>query len=278
MKNFQLFLDALRSYYEEHGNTLVPTTYEKDGYRLGHKVQWIRHGQTKLSPEQEEALKQYDFVWHIRRGRLPFSELIQLLTVYKGKYGNCKVPTSYVTENGVKLGEILMNIQSGSRKTSPKEIEQLNELGFEWRDPLAKRRNNAVSFEIIYAALKEFYQQNGHVEVNEKYITAYGLKLGMYVQKIRSGRYRLSDDEKALIDEMGFRWKYTSKSHHSFEEVYEALQEYYKLHQDLKVPYGYVTDKGLRLGRAVHSIRYGYRKTTEEEKEKLRALGLKVKN
>ena len=273
MRDFDTFFNALKEYYEEYGNVNVPSEYRKEGYRLGLKVQWIRMGQMILTPEQKEKVNQLGFAWRIRNQKISFDELIVLLKEFEAKYGHCNVWAGYVTNEGVKLGEVMANIRAGARKTSDEEKELLINMGFLWKNEQQDRRITCMPFERIYHALEKFYQENGHLEVPEYYKTPEGLKLGYYVQKIRGGTYKVLEDERKMLDNLHFRWKYTPKKRYSFDEVCESLKEYYEQNGNYHVPIDYVTVTGLKLGNVLSRIRTGARKTTEKEKDKLEKLG-----
>jgi hypothetical protein len=99
---------------------------------LGRIVNSIKTGGRKTSEIEKEALNKIGFVWKVY-SHISFEEVVKLLEEYKEKHGDCLVPQSYITENGVRLGNIAKSIRAGNRKTSEGEKEILNKIGFVWR-------------------------------------------------------------------------------------------------------------------------------------------------
>ena len=133
MTNFEEVVKLLEEYKKKHGDCLVPQSYvTENGVRLGRIVTSIRTGGRKTSETEKETLNKIGFVWKVY-SYISFGEVVKLIEEYKNKYGDCLVPAAYVTENGVRLGNIVSNIRTGNRKTSEVEKEILNKIGFVWR-------------------------------------------------------------------------------------------------------------------------------------------------
>lgn len=68
-------------------------------------------------------------------------------------------------------------------------------------------------WEYMYQKAKEFYEQNGHLRVNWKYVTEDGQRLGSWIsmlRKIRRGTVRhsviLNEDRIKRLDDIGMIW------------------------------------------------------------------------
>lgn len=194
---------------------------------------------------------------------IPTSKVIKLLIEYKEEHKDLLVPRKYCTANGIKLGELVHNIRKGDRKLKPEEREILNELGFVWYCQL--------SFEKIVKLLIEYKEEHGDMLVPQKYVTSDGIKLGSLVVRIRQGDKKLTEEEKAKLNEIGFVW--ACNIHLSFDELFKLLKEYRAKHGNLRVPTNYCTANGIKLGDAVRNTRAGRRKLSKEEKAKLNKLG-----
>lgn len=131
-----------------------------------------------------------------------FDKVIQLLEEYKGQYGDLLVPQRYTTESGVTLGSIVSNIRTGDRRTSEKEKAMLNELGFVW-----KVKESPLSFEEVLKLLEEYKGRYGDLLVPRYYTTENGVKLGRIVSTIRNGSRKTSENEKAMLNNLGFVWQ-----------------------------------------------------------------------
>jgi hypothetical protein len=60
-----------------------------------------------------------------------WKEAFKALVTYKKEFGNCAVPQSYKTKDGLALGTWVAN-QRKSQKLSPERKKQLDDLGFIW--------------------------------------------------------------------------------------------------------------------------------------------------
>lgn len=192
-----------------------------------------------------------------------FSEIYNLLLIYKERNGDLKVPQKYVTQEGIKLGEIVHGIRSGQRDVSYDEMKQLEDIGFVWN------ASQALSFDEVYQLLADYVGEHGNCKVPKKYVTREGVKLGQIVSNIRLGRRKISDDERKQLNDIGFIWGISK----SFDEVYQLLLDYIEEFGNCKVPTRYITQEGVRLGRIVHNIRSGSRKIRESERRQLDSIG-----
>jgi len=268
MKNFNQIIMLLQKYKEEHGDCLVPQKYiTEDGIKLGQIVNGIRSGNRVTSTEEKEALDSLGFVWKTRASTIPFEEIIRHLQKYKEENGDCLVSARYITEDGIGLGQIVHTIRTGIRKTSAKEKAMLDNLGFVWR---TNRRR--FSFEEVIGFLQRYKEEHGDFLVPDMYVTEDGIRLGRMVRAIRAGKRKISEDEKAILDSLGFVWK-INESPLSFEEVIRHLQKYKEEKGDCLVPCRYITEDGIKLGQILLNIRTGSRKTSAEEKSMLDSLG-----
>jgi len=268
MRNFEKVISLLEAYKKEHGDCLVPQAYiTEEGVYLGRIVSSIRSGNRRTNVEEKAKLDSMGFVWKARESSFSFDEVIRLLIEYKEKHGDCLVPTSYVTENGIRLGTIVINIRRNTRRTNEEERAKLDSLGFVWRV-----KDVPLSFDEIVRILTEYKEKHGNCLVPRTYITEDGVRLGELVGNIRNGTKKISAEEKANLDNLGFVWRVKERVL-PFNEVISLLAEYKEKYGDCVVPRIYVTEAGIRLGIIVNGIRSGIRKTSAEEKAALDELG-----
>ena len=128
-----------------------------------------------------------------------------------------------------------------------------------------------VKFEEVLRLLEEYKEEYGHCNVPQNHKTASGIPLGVIVNSRRSGRRKVTAEEKEKLDAIGFVRKMREKI--PFKEVFRLLEEYKKEYGHCNVPYEHKTASKIPLGVIVSSIRSGNRKITAEEKEKLDAIG-----
>ena len=139
------------------------------------------------------------------------------------------------------------------------------------------------SWDTMYACAKAYHKEYGDLYVPVDYKTSEGYALGAWLRTqrmIRAGKAIgiLGEDRIAKLDALGMRWE--SVNDVSWERHYAACKAYYKEHGDLSVPYDYVTEDGLKLGRWIIAARK-YRKSeiksnylTPERERMLDELGM----
>lgn len=141
----------------------------------------------------------------------------------------------------------------------------------------------SASWELMYRCAEAYFRQFGNLEVVFNYKTEEGYSLGAWVQtqrKIRAGTAlgRLVAERIRRLDAIGMRWE----SAHDFRwsRVYRACVQYQRETGGLNVPFHYVTEDGIPLGRWMTHVRmlhkeekYGDFYTREREKQ-LEELGM----
>lgn len=129
-------LSAAKSYYKEHGDLNVPTSYiDLSGYKLG---AWLadrrEKGKNKLSPERQRALDELGMIW-----KKPDSWEVRyaLAREFYEQHGHLNIPAQYKAE-GIWLSKWLneqQHIYRGNRKNkqlSAEQIERLETIGMTW--------------------------------------------------------------------------------------------------------------------------------------------------
>ena len=272
MRDFEFFWENLMEYRKQFGNVNVPQKYVIGDYHLGRRVGYLRQKKAFLPQYQVEMLNSVGFVWklHAKNPIQSFTEVCDMLEVFKKEHGHLDVPSCYTTNNGIKLGAIVNNIRTGSRYTTEEEESILNTMGFIWVS------NGGAHFEQFYARLCEYKINFGDLNVPQSYYDVNGFHLGRSVAYIRK-KYRegkLTPMQIQRLGKIGFSWKSCKDT--SFEEAYAELVEYKEKYGSVKVPNAYVTKSGIHLGNVLYRFRYGVRGMTKKEKEKFEKLGVEL--
>lgn len=104
---------------------------------------------------------------------------------YYAKAGNLDVKISYVTEDGFRLGIWLNNIrqyrQHGSRVLNSRRQRQLEQIGMIW-DKLS------FKWERGYQAARQYFKENGNLNVPADFVAADGFRLGSWLTAQRQNR------------------------------------------------------------------------------------------
>ena len=278
--SWEKMYELAKGYYEAHGNLEVPLHYKtEEGYSLGGWLftqRKVRAGEEYgvLSEEQIKRLDEIGMIWSGYRD-LIWERYFAAAKAYRERYGDLKVPAEYRTEAGLKLGSWLSNLRtyrkSGLRKNylTEERIKALDGLGMEWSAP-------DYLFERNYAAALEYWKEHGNLDVPAGQVSGDGVRLGNWIQKLRrikkgAGEGRLTEEQIKRLDEIGMEW--SDKYERLWEKGYREAERYYAANGDLKVPTGYVTDTGYKLGGWISDQREN-KKLNAKRRARLDALGM----
>ena len=140
-----------------------------------------------------------------------------------------------------------------------------------------------ASWALMYAKAKDYYDENGDLDVPKRYLTPDGYTLGTWVSTqrlVHAGKTNgiLTDAQIEKLDAIGMRWD--SVRDVAWERYYTAAKAYYSEHGDLLVNIGDNDYHGVALGRWIAQLRV-YRKNnlqsaflTEERIQALDAIGM----
>lgn len=172
---------------------------------------------------------------------------------YYEDHGNLLVPSKYVTEDQLPLGQWIQTqraVYNGTRiegRLSDSQIHRLESIGMQWQ------KRSERSWAKGYEHAKGYYAQFGDLNVQSSYVCDDGYELGHWISKMR-GRYKTlvkdgMEPENAEwvceLNAIGMIW---DKLEESFELYLDAARTYYAKYGDLNVPMDYKTEDGLRLG------------------------------
>ncbi|MBO5485227.1 MAG: helicase associated domain-containing protein, partial [Lachnospiraceae bacterium] len=131
-----------------------------------------------------------------------------------------------------------------------------------------------------YAAAVRYHREHGDLNVPVRYVDSEGIRLGQWVNGIRSNRNRtdrkvkpLTDEQIARLDSLGMIWE--SKYEKQWNDAFQALCDYYKMNCTFEIPVAYQTDSGIKLGAWIRHQRDEYEKgkLSEERIKKLKVIG-----
>ena len=150
--NWNNWLQQLRAYKDEHGDTDVPLKYPKNS-ALGAFVNRQRTEYRKkqqgihssLTEERMESLNELGFKWQMRVSRTPWEQRLRELREFKERHGHCNVPSTWSENQPLaywvfkQRGQYRMykqGVESGTRNSrcsmTADRIAQLDLIGFEW--------------------------------------------------------------------------------------------------------------------------------------------------
>jgi len=122
---------ALVEYKETHRNCRVVRSHKMpSGFKLGEWCARQRYEKKKLTAERLQLLIDLGFIWDpvTESWEASFSALAE----YKQLNGDCRVPQSYKTADGLRLGAWVDKQRQRKEKISAERIKRLEELDFVW--------------------------------------------------------------------------------------------------------------------------------------------------
>ena len=145
---------------------------------------------------------------------------------------------------------------------------------------LFEKLNDALTatWDIYYASAKQYYEENGNLEVPARYITEEGYALGSWINNQKAFRKgtivgKLTEDQIKKLDDIGMIW---DSLDYFWEQSFISAKEYYLAHGNLDVPTNFKSKDGKHLGNWVLRQRQLYKSNslTDEQVKKLNSIGM----
>jgi len=241
--------ELLRRYKAINGNTSLPENYvTTDGVRLGEWVINQRAQKNRMPITQINMLNSISFDWEITVNE--WENKFELLRHYESINGNTNVPKSYVTNEGARLGDWVINQRTKKNLMPMTRISMLDSISFDW-DPIANEWEN--KFEL----LRQYKLINDNTNVPKNYVTKDGVKLGIWTDTLRAQKNRISAYQISVLDSISFDWDpYANEWLNKFE----LLQQYKLINGNTNVPSSHSTTEGVKLGAWVNTQRIIHRR------------------
>ena len=238
---------ALCTYHEAHGDVNVPYGYvTPDGVKLGQWIKKLRSYKASslkmnyLTPERIAALDRLGMIWdktdHV------WERNYQAAADYYRVHGSIKMPQNYKTADGIGLGRWLKHTQDiyrdsmGSSLTTSQK-ERLEALGV----ALPSKEEMEQKWQSAYAEARQYFHDNGHLNVPLVYKTASGFGLGRWLahertiaaQNTNSRTRPYPAAHRAQLDSIQMIWERQKMD--SWMEYYKTAERYYAQHHDLEL-------------------------------------------
>lgn len=145
---------------------------------------------------------------------------------------------------------------------------------------LFEKLNDALTatWDMYYASAKQYYQENGNLEVPARYITEEGYALGSWLNNqkaIRKGTIvgKLTEDQIQKLNSIGMIW---DSLDYFWEQNFRLAKEYYLAHGNLDIPTNFKSKDGKHLGNWILRQRQLYKSNslTDEQIKKLDSIDM----
>ena len=254
-----------KHYFEQNGDLKVPSKYiSESGFALGMWIQMVRAARVNqrtsiVTPERIERLNEIGMVWAVISDQ--WEKNYQEAVRYYQEHGNLLIPSSYISENGLKLGNWIGHLRMAKRgkgrgKLTDEQIARLDLIGMAW-DADEERWQIGVTASKKYAAVHH------HLCVPMNYMTDDGFNLGLWIQ-LKRRQYkkgRLTREQVCELESLGMRWDVHGER---WQEMYRCAEAYYLANGDLNVPRGYLAENGSDLGAWISRCRSDKKLTAEQ--------------
>ncbi|MGC6505184.1 MAG: helicase associated domain-containing protein, partial [Coraliomargaritaceae bacterium] len=159
-----------------------------------------RRQRERLLAYQIVLLDRAGFDWKLKTRKLPmrsWEEQFQRLLAYRERFGHCRVPAKWPEDSSLAQWVDRMRRMYKNGELSEDRVERLESIGFVWYFVI-------WSWEKHFAQLEAFHAKHGHcrVTVTDKK----NRLLAIWVGNMRARKDRLSAEQVARMDALGFHW------------------------------------------------------------------------
>ena len=192
----------LKTFSDREGHCRVTMDYTtEDGHRLGQWVKIQRRTNDKMDPDRRQRLEALPgWSWDVLLDK--WEEGFSHLNQFSDREGHCRVPHSYKTNDGYRLGQWVV-VQRRTKHTINFDRRQRLEAlpGWSWDARLDK-------WEEGFSYLKKFSDRVGHCRVPQSYKTEEDYRLGQWVGVQRSTKDTMDPDRRQRLEALpGWVWK-----------------------------------------------------------------------
>jgi superfamily II DNA or RNA helicase len=249
---------ALKAFHAREGHSKVSQKQQEEGVKLGLWVGSQRMRRNQLTAEQIRRLDSLNFCWDPLTEQ--WEEGFAALKEFHAREGHAKVLQTH-KEGNLKLGVWVAGQRQRRRNLTADQTSRLNSLGFSW-DPITEQ------WEQGFTALKAFHAREGHCRVTRD-VKTNSLKLGTWVDIQRQTKAKLSPDQIARLDSIGFSW---DPHREIWEKSFKALKSFHEKEGHCRAPVGLIFH-GINLNNWIGTQRTKKNHLTSEQLGRLDLLG-----
>jgi len=241
--------EKIKNISSESTQCIVPDTV-KDFDRLRQWMIFQRGRKNTLEEEFKEKLESLPgWTWYPNQDKWQIG--LNYLNEYVKENGSSYVPNDFSCSDGYRLGSWITVQRSYKDKLSQERKRILEAIpGWIWA---VKEYNWNEGFN----HLKEFKEINGHLNLENKYISDDGFKLGQWTGVQRTFISKMSKERNKKLDELGFIW---DKKENLWNLAIKHTKDYVSEFKNIRVSRKYRTEDGFPLASWIERQRYFFGK------------------
>jgi superfamily II DNA or RNA helicase len=262
-ESWMFWYGLLETFVKEHSHCRVLYDYKtNDGYQLGPWVNTQRRLKDNMDADRRQRLEALGgWSWSVQTDQWEkgFSRLKQF-----ANEGHCRVPDSYKTDDGYRLGQWVREQRANKDNMDADRRQRIEALGgWSW-DVISDQ------WEEGFSRLKQFSNREGHCRVLQTYKTDDGYRLGQWVGVQRRFKDKLDRDRRQRLEALD-GWSWDARADR-WEDGFSHLKQFSNREGHYRVPGNYKTDDGYRLGQWVRVQRRLKDELDLDRRQRLEAL------
>lgn len=202
--NWNRAFEYAKEFYEEYGHLRIEKDYYVEDFNLGLWIQSQRRlkikSATEMTLQKVARLDSIGMIWDVKD--YVWETNVSLSRQYFEQNGDLLIPQDYVVQ-GVNLGSWIGNLSnskkgSGSIELTEERISVMESMGMIWDV-------NEYLWEQHYLLAKEFYEENGHLNIPRNYsVGKWNVGYWLKNQKKADKKKTLREDRKEKLVKIGF--------------------------------------------------------------------------
>ncbi len=243
-------VELVEKFYQERGR-LPKYAEEYEGETIGHFLNNIRRGVTKISNQLMKRLTNIGFVAKTKDKEAEKERKITLIEAFHAQNG--RLPKYAEEYEGEAIGQFLNRIKIRRIEITDFQLKRLVEIGFVM-EIVDKEEEKERRIKLI----EEFYVQNGRLPKNtERYKNE---PIGLFLKSIRVGDTGISSEQSRRLTALGFLGQIKDKK---TERRVKRVEQFYQEKGRLPLPGESLNNEKVKAGDILVSIRTGKIRITE---------------
>ena len=271
----------LEAFQTEHEHCLVPYRHPLGGWV--HRQRRERRRRALAAP-RAARLDGLGFAWNARDAA--WEAGFRALRAYRRGAGHCRVPASYVAEEGpgraaaappLALGEWVNSQRKRYKegRLSEERRRRLEGIGFVWRlTPVADKARNCPSWEERFQELVLYKEKEGDCNVVKTRPGQRALRLWAIKQRHRHKKGKLLRERFERLADIGFSWDQTNAGNAGcWEKKFQAMARFKEQNGHFNVLKGRSANRSLATWASKQRQAYRNGELSRERFERLEEIG-----